>query len=118
VVRSRRPPEIVMRAARTADTVRIPCDLAPTGRSWDVAAWRSIGRMLYHLQPVERAGCHFTSDELQPDGLEMREAIAIVRGLVDLATAGRFRPQAVPPPEPPVRSPRFPHQTRMERNDQ
>jgi hypothetical protein len=74
--------------------------------------------MLYQLHPVERAGWLFTSDEVQLDGLEMEEAITVVRGLVVLAAAGHVRPQDIPtPPAPPVRSPRFPYQTRMERSD-
>jgi hypothetical protein len=49
----------------------------------------------------------------------MEEGITVARGLVDVATAGRFRPQEIPTPaEPPVHAPRFPHQTGIERTDQ
>jgi hypothetical protein len=47
-----------------ADADRISRDLAPTGRSWDVASWRSIGRMLDEQQPVERVGWLFNKQEL------------------------------------------------------
>jgi hypothetical protein len=61
------------------------------------------------LQPIDRAGWLFTPEELQLDGLEMEEGITVARGLVDVATAGRFRLQEMPvPPEPPVHAARVP----------
>jgi hypothetical protein len=112
-------PEIVISTTRGSDAVRVRCDLSPTGRDWGFDAFRTMARLLGEQQPIDRAGWLFTQDELQVDGLEMEEAITIARGLVDLTTAGRFRPQEVPtPPAPPVRAPRFPQQTRMERTDQ
>jgi hypothetical protein len=66
-----------------------------------------------------RSGWLFTPDELQLEGLEMEEAIGVARGLVDVATAGRFRSAtlAVSPDLPP-HSPRVQHQTRPERTEQ
>jgi hypothetical protein len=111
-------PEIVLRTARGTDAVRVHCDLSPTGREWGFDAFRTIAPLLGDQHAVDRASWLFTPDELQLDGLEMEEAITVARGLVDVATAGRFRPQSVPQPEdPPVRSPRFPQQTCMERSD-
>jgi hypothetical protein len=111
-------PEIVMITARDSDAVRVRCDLSPTGRSWEFDAFRTIGRMLYQQQPVGRASWLFTQEEIQVDGLEREEAITVVRDLVLVAPGGRFRPQSVPQPgDPPVRSPRFPQQTCMERRD-
>jgi hypothetical protein len=111
-------PEIVISTTRGSDAVRVRCDLSPTGRDWGFDALRTMARLLGDQQPVDRACWLFTQDELQVDGLEMEEAITVVCGLVDVATAGRFRPQEVPtPPEPSVHPPRFPHQTRMERGD-
>jgi hypothetical protein len=111
-------PEIVMSTTRGTDGARIRCDLSPTGRDWDFDAFRSMARLLGDQHPVDRASWLFTQDELQVDGLEMEEAITVAQGLVDVATAGRFRPQEIPPPaERPVRSPRFSHQTWMERTD-
>jgi hypothetical protein len=60
--------------------------------------------MLYPLNAVERASWLFTEQGLQVDGLEMEEAITIACGLVDIATAGRFRPRdVVCPSRPPAR---------------
>jgi hypothetical protein len=72
-------PEIVLSTVRNSGAVRIRCDLDPTGRCWDFASWRSIGRMLYQLQPVERAGWLFTPEELQLEGREREVAITIAR---------------------------------------
>jgi hypothetical protein len=53
------------------------------------------------------------------DKLEMEEAITGARGLVDVATAGRFRPQTVPTPEePPLTVTPFPPTALIERTDQ
>jgi hypothetical protein len=54
--------------------------------------------MISQPHTVERAGWLFTPGELRIDGLEMEEAITVARGLVDLATAGRFWPDTVPAP--------------------
>ncbi len=111
-------PEIVLRTARGTDAVRVRCDLSPTGRSWGFDAFPVMARLLGDQHPVDCAGWLFTQDELQLDGLEMEEAITVARGLVDVATAGRLRPESVlPPPEPPVHALRFPHRTRIERSD-
>jgi hypothetical protein len=85
-------PEIVLGTTRASDGVRIRCDLSPTGREWSFDAFRTMAQLLGEQHPADRAGWLFTQDELQVDGLEMEEAIAVVRGLVDVATAGRFRP--------------------------
>jgi hypothetical protein len=113
------PPEIVLRTARGTDAVQLRCDLSPTGQSWGFDAFRTMARLLGDQQPVDCASWLFTQDELQIDGLEMEEAIAVVRGLVDVATAGRFRPQAVSTPtKPPVSETPFPRHTRIERTNQ
>lgn len=109
----------MLRTARGTDAVQVRCDLSPTGQSWGFDAFPVMARLLGEQQPVDRASWLFTQDELQVDGLAMAEAITVARGLVDVATAGRFRPQEVPtPPAPPVHAPRFPHQTGIERTDQ
>lgn len=106
----------MLRTARGTDAVRVTCNLTPTGRSWNFAAWRTVGRMLYRLHAVDRADWLFTPEELQLDGLEMEKAIGPARDLVLIASGGRFRPQDAPP-EPPIHVPPLPHQTRMERSD-
>jgi hypothetical protein len=48
----------------------------------------------------------------------MEEAIAVARGLMDIATAGRFCPQDAPtPPDRPISGTPFPQQKRIERID-
>jgi hypothetical protein len=112
-------PEIVLRTARGTDAVRVHCDLSPTGREWGFDAFRTIAPLLGDQHAVDRASWLFTPDELQLDGLEMEEAITVARGLVDFATAGRFRPQDVPvPAERSVSETPFPRDTRIDRKDQ
>jgi len=112
-------PEIVLGTDRVSDAARIRCDLSSSEGRWDFAAWRTIGRMLSQLAAVDRADWLFTPEELRLDGLEMEEAIAIARGLVDVTTAGRFRPETLavsedgPPHVPPLSA-----RTRMERPDE
>jgi hypothetical protein len=109
-------PEITLSTVRNTDAVALRCDLAPTGKSWDFDAWRTIGRLLHQQQPVGRAGWLFTEQELQLEGLEMEEGIGLARALVLIASGGRFRPQD-PSPAPLVHAPVLRHQTRMERSD-
>ena len=105
-------PEIVL------STTRGSAATSPTGRTWGFDAFRTIGRLLYQLQPVDGpARWLFTEQELQLDTLEMEEAIGLARDLVVLASGGRFRPQDAPNSETPVHVPPLRHPTRMERND-
>jgi hypothetical protein len=101
----------------TTDAEQVCCNFSPTGRSWDFDGCRTIGRLLYQQQPVERANWLFAEQELQVDGLEMEEAIGLVQDLVLIASGGRFRPQ-VTSPDPAVHLTRITHRTRMERSDQ
>lgn len=104
---------------RVTDAARIRCDLSSSKGRWDFAAWCTIGRMLYEQHAVGEADWLFTPEELQADGLEMEEAIATARGVVDVTTAGRFRPETLAvSDDPPVHPPHFPHQTRMDRTDE
>ncbi len=105
--------------SQESDAARIRCDLSPTERTWGFDAFRTIGRLLYQLQPVGGpARWFFTNQGLQLDTLEMEEAIGLARDLVLIASGGRFRPQAVPTPSaPPVHAPRLPQPTRVERTD-
>jgi hypothetical protein len=49
----------------------------------------------------------------------MEEAITGARGLVDVATAGRFRPRTVPTPsDSSISETPFPRHIRIERTDQ
>jgi hypothetical protein len=112
-------PEIVMRTSAGTDAVTDRCDLGPTARSWGFEAFGSMARLLVGLSAVDRAGWLFTPDVMQLEGLEMEEAITVARGLVDVATAGRFRPQDVPtPPDRPISGTPFPEHTRIERIDE
>jgi hypothetical protein len=112
-------PEIVLSTAQSSDAVRIRCDLSPTGRAWGFDAFRAMARLLGDQHAVDRAGWLFTPDELQIDGLEMEEAITVVRGLVDVATLGRFRPEMfAASSKSPVSGTPFPQHTRIERSDQ
>jgi hypothetical protein len=112
-------PEIVLSRTRGSDGARIRCDLSPTGRDWGFEAFPVMARLLGEQHPVDRASWLFTQDELQVDGLEMEEAITVARGLVDVATMGRFRPETFAPAgESSVSGTRFPQHTRIERTDQ
>lgn len=113
------PPEIVLATDRVSDAARIRCDLSSSEARWGFAAWRVIERMLYEQHPVGEADWLFTPEELQLDGLELEEAITIARGLVDVTTAGRFRPETEPRPEDPPRpGTPFPPTPRIERTDE
>ncbi len=76
VVRRGGAPQIVLSTTHLAGAVRIRCDLDPIERTWDFDAWRTIVRILLHLQPLEQAGLCVTPEQLQRDGL----AIAVARG--------------------------------------
>jgi hypothetical protein len=111
-------PEIVLRTTRGTDAVQVRCDLSPTGQSWGFDAFPVMARLLGEQHPVDRAGWLFTPDELQVEGLVMEEGIALARGLVDVCTAGRFRPETLSvSQDPPVHPPRLPQHTPMERRD-
>jgi hypothetical protein len=112
-------PEVVLSRTRGSDGVRIRCDLSPTGRAWGFDAFPVVARLLGEQQPIDRAGWLFTPDELQVEGLEMEEAITVARGLVDVATLGRFRPETFASTgESPMRGTAFPQHTRIERGNQ
>jgi hypothetical protein len=85
-------PEIELATVPSSNGARIRCDVSPTGNDWSFGAFAAIGRLLEPLASVPDGTWLFTTDELQLDGIEMDEAIHIARSLVDLATAGRFRP--------------------------
>lgn len=103
-----------MERARASDAVRVRCDLSPTGQTWDLAAFVAVARLLAPHQGHPGAGWLFTADVLEVDGLDMEDAISVARGLVDIATAGRFLrepfdPDAIPVrPVRPAGSPRTP----------
>lgn len=95
-------PEVVLERGRGSDAVRVRCDLSPTGRVWNMAAFGTVARLLAPHRGHPGAGWLFTADVLEVDGLDMESGISIARGLVDLGTAGRFLRNDRPPPEPPV----------------
>jgi hypothetical protein len=112
-------PEIVMRTSAGTDAVTVRCDLGPTERSWGFDVFGSMARLMVGLSAVDRADWLFTPEVIQLEELEMEEAITVARGLVDIATAGRFRPQDVPtPPDQPISGTPFPQHTRIERTDE
>ena len=84
-------PEIVMERGESGDAVRVRCDLSTTGRTWDFGAFAQVARLIGPLHAGHGGGgWMFTTDVLEVDGLQMEDAISIVRELVDIATAGRF----------------------------
>lgn len=84
-------PTIELSVTGTENGARIRCDISTTGNDWSFGAFAAIGKLLEPLAGMPDGSWLFTTDELQIDGIEMDEAIHIVRALVDLATAGRFR---------------------------
>ena len=83
-------PQIVMALGRTSDAARIRCDLSTTGKTWNFATFAQVARLISPLHASCLGGWLFTNDVLEIDGLEMEDAICVVRELVDIASAGRF----------------------------
>lgn len=111
-------PRIVMSTLALSDGVRIRCDISTTRKYWALQDFGSMARLFDGVMTLDDQGWLFTRDELEVDGLEMEDAVGIARGLVDITTAGRFRPQEVPTPTPPpVHSIPLRHQTPTERSD-
>jgi hypothetical protein len=102
-------PYIVLGVAGDTGQARIRCDISTTGNDWSFGAFAAIGKLVEPLAPYPEGSWLFTSDELQLDGIDMDDAVHITRALVDLATAGRFRPGVHDRgPEPDPRQVQFP----------
>lgn len=80
----------MLERARVSDAVRVRCDLSPTGRTWTLATFAVVARLLASHWAHAGAGWLFTTDVLEVDELDMESAISVARGLVDLGPAGRF----------------------------
>lgn len=71
--------------------------MSPTGRDSSFRAFGLIGSLVASLATDDEGSWLFTRDELQLDSLPMDDVVHLTRALVDLETAGRFRPDALEP---------------------
>lgn len=107
-------PDITLTATSTDAEVR--CDIATTERAWQTDMFGHIVRMLSPIVLPDHGTWTVTRTLMEVTGMQMGDAIFLARDLVDIATAGRFRPQ-MDTGRPHIESLRAPQADPMERSD-
>lgn len=109
-------PYIVIRITSTDAAVR--CDMGPTESVWQTDVYRHFTRMLASEILPDYATWTVTRTVFEVTGIDTDSAVGIARDLVDIATAGRFRPEGDgPEPTPNPAEIRSPRMGPMERSD-
>lgn len=97
-------PHIVLSRDST-DQYQITCNLISSGRKWHMRDIAIIGGLVSDVGTVYVEGGGFSISErvLELGGLEMDDALVVVRSLVDFTTSGKFKqrqPESLPEPDP------------------